>query len=301
MNNMKYWLQFFAESAADEGGAAGGNAADAGQNNGQLTVDNGQLPPAGGIGQDTGDRIQGTGTPAGGNFTWEDVLARDDMKQHISEIVSQRVGEIRKRYRPMMETLASHHGIAADADGRFNENDIIKAVTNDPAYYDKTAGADGITDPAAARQIAMQMEQARRREQEADEIIRNISTAQHVEKIRREAIQLKQKYPAFDFGKAVENQAFRYYISPQAHQNGHGMTVEQAYLAFYGNDVIQAAAGNVAKSYASAAASNRNFPEENRDTRQNSAGIPQKKFSEMTDEEFAEVKRQVQSGKYRFN
>ena len=283
MKDMKYWLQFFTESASAETETTGVESAAAGQEN-----------------QDTGNRIQGTEPAATGNFTWEDVLARDDMKQHISEIVSQRVGDIRKRYKPMMETLASHHGISADAEGRFNENDIIKAVTNDPSYYDKTAGASGITDPATAQQIAMIQEQARRREAEADEIIRNISTAQHVEKIRREAEQLKQKYPSFDFSKAIENQAFKYYISPQAFQNGHGMTVEQAFFAFYGNDVIQAAAGNVAKAYAGAAASNKGFPEENQNTRQNTAGIPQKKFSEMTDEEFAEVKKQVAAGRYKF-
>ena len=99
---------------------------------------------------------------------------------------------------------------------------------------------------------------------------------------------------------SIENQAFKYYISPQAFQNGHGMTVEQAYLALYGNDVIQAAAGNVAKAYAGVAASNKGFPEENQNTRQNTAGIPQKKFSEMTDEEFAEVKKQVAAGRYKF-
>jgi hypothetical protein len=41
--------------------------------------------------------------------------------------------------------------------------------------------------------------------------------------------QLKQKYPSFDLMKALDNQAFRYYISPQAFENGHGMSVEQAY------------------------------------------------------------------------
>ncbi len=283
MINMKYWLQFFAEGASAETETSGVDTAAAGQEN-----------------QDTGNRGQGTEPAAAGSFTWEDVLAREDMKQHISEIVSQRVGDIRKRYKPMMETLASHHGIAADAEGRFNENDIIKAVTNDPAYYDRTAGTSGIADPATAQQIAMMQEQARRREAEANEIIRNISTAQHVEKIRREAEQLMKKYPGFDFSKAIENQAFKYYISPQAYENGHGMTVEQAYLAFYGNDVIQAAAGNVAKAYAGAAATSKSFPEENQNTRQNNAGIPQKKFSEMTDEEFAEVKKQVAAGKYKF-
>ena len=214
MELMNNWLQFFAEGTAETNGAAGENSAAAGQEN-----------------QDTENREQRTETTAAGSapFTWEDVLARDDMKQHISEIVSQRVGDIRKRYKPMMETLASHHGIAADKDGHYNENDIIRAVTNDPAYYDKTAGASGISDPAAAQQIAMMQEQARRREQEADEIIRNINTARHVEDIRRQAEQLKQKYPSFDLMKALDNQAFRYYISPQAFENGHGMSVEQAY------------------------------------------------------------------------
>ena len=282
MKLMNNWLQFFAEGTAETNGAAGENAAAAGQE----------------MNQDTGNRTQGTDAAA---FTWEDVLARDDMKQHISEIVSQRVGDIRKRYKPMMETLASHHGIAADKDGHYNENDIIRAVTNDPAYYDKTAGASVISDPAAAQQIAMMQEQARRREQEADEIIRNINTARHVEDIRRQAEQLKQKYPSFDLMKALDNQAFRYYISPQAFENGHGMTVEQAYLALYGNDVIRSAAGNVASAYASAASRNKNFPEENQNARQNNSGIPQKRFSEMTDEEFAAAKKQVVSGKYKFS
>ncbi len=296
MINMKYWLQFFAEGASDNEGAAG---ATQGEDRRTFLARQDSA--------DAGQEIKNTGTsenqatPSLAGFTWEDVLARDDMKQHISEIVSQRVGDIRKRYKPMMETLASHHGIAADAEGRFNENDIIKAVTNDPAYYDKTAGTSGISDPEAARQIAMQMELARRREAEADEIIQRINTERHVDGIRKQVEQLKQKYPSFDFSKAIENEAFKYYISPLAFQSGHGMTVEQAFLAFYGNDVIQATAGNVAKAYAGAAASNRGFPEENQDARQNNTGIPRKKFSEMTPEEYESVRKQILSGKYKFN
>ena len=56
----------------------------------------------------------------------------------------------------------------------------------------------------------------------------------------------------------------------------------------------------LAKAYAGAAATSKGFPEENQNIRQNTAGIPQKKFSEMTDEEFAEVKKQVAAGKYKF-
>ena len=77
MKHMNNWLQFFAEGTAETNGAAGENAAAAGQE----------------MNQDTGSRTQGTDAAAA--FTWEDVLARDDMKQHISEIVSQRVGDIR--------------------------------------------------------------------------------------------------------------------------------------------------------------------------------------------------------------
>ena len=297
MKHMNNWLQFFAEGTADTNGAAGVDA---------RSEERRTLPArrdaAAALQENKNEGAAAGSTPLSpAAFTWEDVLARDDMKQHISEIVSQRVGDIRKRYKPMMETLASHHGIVADKDGHYNENDIIRAVTNDPAYYDKTAGASGISDPAAAQQIAMMQEQARRREQEADEIIRNINTARHVEDIRRQAEQLKQKYPSFDLMKALDNQAFRYYISPQAFENGHGMTVEQAYLALYGNDVIRSAAGNVANAYASAASRNKNFPEENQNARQNNSGIPQKRFSEMTDEEFAAAKKQVVSGKYPFH
>ena len=129
MKDMKYLLQFFAEGASAETETTGENAAAAGQENQNTVMPETRVDPS----------------PAA--FTWEDVLARDDMKQHISENVSQRVGDIRRRYKPMMETLASHHGISADAEGRFNENNIIKAVTNDPAYYDKTASVTEIADP----------------------------------------------------------------------------------------------------------------------------------------------------------
>ena len=80
MKHMNNWLQFFAEGTAETNGAAGENSAAAGQEN-----------------QETGNRGQGTEAASAGSapFTWEDVLARDDMKQHISEIVSQRVGDIR--------------------------------------------------------------------------------------------------------------------------------------------------------------------------------------------------------------
>ena len=132
MIDMKYRLQFSAESASGEEGATG----DAQSEDRRTFLACQDTAAAGQENQDTGNRGQGT-EPAGGRFTWEDVLARDDMKQHISEIVSQRVGDIRKRYKPMMETIASHHGIAADAEGRFNENVIIKAVANDPTYYDR--------------------------------------------------------------------------------------------------------------------------------------------------------------------
>ena len=116
---------------------------------------------------------------------------------------------------------------------------------------------------------------------------------------------MKQKYPEFDFGKELNNPAFRFYISPQAMDMGFGMNLEQAYIATHYNEVLQNAvkdtAGNVADAYASAAAENRSFPEEHSGARK-TAGLPVKKYSDMTDEEFEAAKRNLirnsQYGRY---
>ena len=74
------------------------------------------------------------------------------------------------------------------------------------------------------------------------------------------------------------------------------MSIEQAYFAIHGIEVLQNAvkdtAGNVADAYASAAAENRSFPEEHSGTRK-TAGMPVKRFSEMTDEEFERAKMEM--------
>ncbi|MBR6321438.1 MAG: hypothetical protein IKR59_01095, partial [Lachnospiraceae bacterium] len=153
--------------------------------------------------------------------------------------------------------------------------------------------------------VAMRETQARRREQEADELIRNFRAERHIEQLKQQCIAMKQKYPEFDIQKELNNPVFQYYISPMAMERGHGMTMEQAYFAVHGNEVLQNAvkdtAGNVADAYASAAAENRSFPEEHSGARK-TAGLPTKKFSEMTDEEFEAAKRDLiwnsQYGRY---
>ncbi len=230
------------------------------------------------------------------DFTWQDVMARDDMKAEMSRMVSQRVNQINRTFQPLMETLASHYGIAAGEDGKLDYKAITEKAVNDPYLYDKEAKATGIQDNETAQRIAMLEAQARRREQQADELIRNINEERHIENLRRQAIAMKEKYPEFDLGKELNNPAFQYYISPMAMEKGHGMTIEQAYFAVHGNEVLKNAvkdtAGNVADAYASAVVENRSFPEEHSGARK-TAGLPAKKFSEMTDEEFEAAKRNL--------
>ena len=239
------------------------------------------------------------------DFTWQDVMARDDMKAEMSRMMSQRVNQINRTFQPLMETLASHYGIAAGEDGKLDYKAITEKAVNDPYLYDKEAKATGIQDSETAQRIAMMETQAKRREQEADELIQNIKTERHIEQLKQQAIAMKQKYPEFDFGKELNNPAFRFYISPQAMDMGFGMSIEQAYIATHYNEVLQNAvkdtAGNVADAYASAAAENRSFPEEHSGARK-TTGLPVKKYSDMTDEEFEAAKRNLirnsQYGRY---
>ncbi len=325
-------LQFFAESAAGEADTGAGVIipADAGQNAGRPTLEELGVPkdkaasyraykgiPEPVIEKTAEPEPETQPVPVANepaqpepkavtvDFTWQDVMARDDMKAEMSRMVSQRVNQINRTFQPLMEILASHYGIAAGADGRLDYKTITEKAVNDPAFYDKEAKATGIQDNETAQRIAMMEAQARRREQQADELIRNINTERHVENLRRQAIAMKEKYPEFDIQKELNNPVFQYYISPMAMEKGHGMTIEQAYFAVHGNEVLQNAvkdtAGNVADAYASAAAENRSFPEEHSGARK-LAGLPAKKFSEMTDEEFEAAKRNLirnsQYGRY---
>ena len=335
-------LQFFAESAAAEPEAGAGVSipADAGQNVSRPTLEEMGVPKDKAASyraykgipepEETEERIppvSKTDTPPLGkgdentptaaeaikpepkavtvDFTWQDVMAREDMKAEMSRMVSQRVNQINRTFQPLMEILASHYGIAAGADGRLDYKAITEKAVNDPAFYDKEAKATGIQDNETAQRVAMRETQARRREQEADELIRNFRAERHIEQLKQQCIAMKQKYPEFDIQKELNNPVFQYYISPMAMEKGHGMTVEQAYFAVHGNEVLQNAvkdtAGNVADAYASAAAENRSFPEEHSGARKTD-GIPAKKFSEMTDEEFDAAKRDLirnsQYGRY---
>ncbi len=331
-NKKKTGLQFFAESAAAETETGAGVVipADAGQNVSRPTLEELGVPKEKaasyrafkGIPEPVFEQtIPETETPqsvpvetepvqpkskaVAVDFTWQDVMARDDMKAEMSRMVSQRVNQINKTFQPLMETLASHYGIAAGEDGKLDYRAITEKAVNDPAFYDKAAKATGIQDSESAQRVAMMETKAKRREQEADDLIRNIKTERHIENLRRQAVDMKQKYPAFDLGKELENPAFQYYISPMAMERGHGMTMEQAYFAVHGNEVLQNAvkdtAGNVADAYASAASENRSFPEEHSGARKTS-GLPAKKYSEMTDEEFEAAKRNLirnsQYGRY---
>ncbi len=326
-------LQFFAESAAVETEAGTGvivSTADAGQNAIRPTLEDLGVPkekaasyrafkgiPEPVIEQAVPEPETPKPVPAGtepvrpepkaaaADFTWQDVMARDDMKAEMSRMMSQRVNQINRTYQPLMETLASHYGIEAGEDGKLDYKAITEKAVNDPYLYDKEAKATGIQDSESAQRIAMLEAQARRREQQADELIRSINTERHMENLRRQAVDMKVKYPAFNLGKELENPAFQYYISPMAMERGHGMTMEQAYFAIHGNEVLQNAVkdtvGNVADAYASSAAENRSFPEEHSGARK-TAGLPVKKYSDMTDEEFEAAKRNLirnsQYGRY---
>ena len=196
-----------------------------------------------------------------------------------------------------MQTLAAiapYYGIdAADPSGIDLEK-LGNAIQNDRRWYEKEALEKGI--PVETEMHIRQLEQQQKRQEAEKRLnLEKEQIRQHLDNLRQQEIQMRQEFPNFDLTAEIQgNPAFARMTAP----NG-GFTVRQAYFALHGDELMQrqtmATEERTKQNMSRAIQAGSVRPAEN-GTNATGGGVPQRDFSRMSREEWAELRARARRG-----
>lgn len=196
-----------------------------------------------------------------------------------------------------MQTLAAiapYYGIdAADPNGIDLEK-LGNAIQNDRRWYEKEALEKGI--PVETEMHIRQLEQQQKRQEAERRLsLEREQIRQHLDNLRQQEIQMRQEFPNFDLAAEIQgNPAFARMTAP----NG-GFTVRQAYFALHGDELMQrqtmATEERTKQNMSRAIQAGSVRPAEN-GTNATGGGVPQRDFSRMSREEWAELRARAKRG-----
>ena len=130
------------------------------------------------------------------------------------------------KLQPMLSALAKQRGI--------DENDLdglISDILDDDSLYEDEAEKMGMTVEGYRNFQAMEAENARLKQKEAEEQ-ENEFYRQHLQNLAQQGEQMKQIFPDFDLMKELENEQFRRLTAP-----GSGLDVRAAYYAIHHDEL----------------------------------------------------------------
>lgn len=199
------------------------------------------------------------------------------------------LGETLKQQQPILDALYQKHGIkAGDLEA------LTKAVLDDDSLYEDYAAEHGMTIEAAKTFKPIEDENKRlNEEKEAAEQRQTVMA--HFQDLQKQAEKLKQAFPNFDLMQELNNPDFRDMTRP-----GSRTTVEQAYWAIHGGELLANAANSgVRRAQAQISQSiqaNRKRPVEGA-MNQQAAIEPTIDFSKLTREQRQLMKERARMGK----
>ena len=201
-------------------------------------------------------------------LSWDEIMADPEYKkQHdkaVKAVVHKRVNEENsatetlKKITPMLEVLARKHGMDMN---NIDYEALANHVNNDAEYYRELALKNGTSVETAM--LDDQNQRNRAREQaEQKKLESQKRHMDHYDKLRGDAVKLKEKYPEFDLDKELQdNWFFR-----NTAING-GLSLEQAYEAKYHKQIMEARereiTQRVTQQISSSMQSGRRRPDEN--------------------------------------
>ena len=183
---------------------------------------------------------EGTSVPAEGNGP-DDLQARYEAlkKGEFKDLIGADIQRaIKDRFKNQDDATQKLNGMQPMLDalmkktGAESIEELEQLVMDDDSLYEDEAEEIGM--PVEAYKQFKQM-QAQRDEAQA-QLQRQEESAQfraHINDLMKQGEELKTMFPDFDFFKEMENEQFRQMTSPQM-----GMTVEQAYYAIHGKDLM---------------------------------------------------------------
>lgn len=201
------------------------------------------------------------------------------------------------RLNSAMQTLAAiapFYGIDATDPGSIDLEKLGNAIQNDRRWYEQSALEKGI--PVETEMHIRQLEQQQKRQEaEARRSLEQEQLRQHLEGLRQQEIQMREEFPNFNLMAEIQgNPAFARMTAP----NG-GFTVKQAYYALHGDELMQrqtmATEERTKQNMSRAIQAGSVRPAEN-GTNATGGGVPQRDFSRMSREEWAELRARARRG-----
>lgn len=325
--HLRWDLQLFAGEGASSGGEGGGDGASAaGEESGIDTMDSLGIPkekleryrsikgkqakkdsqraieaqPEAAAQQDDAALTEEPSEQAEGEdpeTAWNDILKNPEYNQRIQDIVQKRVRSMQNALdalSPALETLGQKYGMDVSDMSKLDIAELSKRISEDDAYFEDKADEMG-SSPETARRVF----QAELAEKRKDITAHEEMARRHFDDLVRQGEALKAKIPNFDLQRELEDPRFARMTAP-----GGGWSVEQAFNAVHHDAIVKAetdrAARQAAQALSNSVQAGKSLPAEN-GTVQRSAVVTQNKlYSQMTPEERAIYKQNLQSGKIRF-
>ena len=181
-----------------------------------------------------------TDSQAVSRMSWDEVKADPEYNQKIQEIVQSRLKsakgaeEMLAKLAPVLEAVGMKHGIDTTDVSKLDVESLIRAVSEDPSYFQNKADEMGTT-PEMARDMN---ELARLRKEKADREQQDImqqKIQQHFQKMEMQGQELKKIFPYFDLKKELQNPAFARMTAPNV-----GISVQDAYYAVHRAEIQEA-------------------------------------------------------------
>lgn len=171
-------------------------------------------------------------------MTWEEIMADPEYNKSMQQTVANRLRsakgaeEMLDKLAPLIEAVGARHGIDASDRANLDIDALLRAVNEDPSYYEAKADELGTT-----TEMARNMSELERLRKEKEERNKADFMAQkrqeHFQKISQEAAMLKAKVPSFDLMKEMQNPRFAAMTGP-----GSLLSVEDAYFAIHRQELL---------------------------------------------------------------
>ncbi|MBQ9196897.1 MAG: hypothetical protein IJ157_06595 [Clostridia bacterium] len=193
-----------------------------------------------------------------------------------------------------LASVAPFFGVQIGEDGTIDMEKLTQAIQNDDRLYEEEALQKGI--PVSTLKQLKQLE-ARQRQQEAAErrSLADEKLRQHFEGLKAQAEELKKIYPDFDLMAEIQgSREFARMTGP-----GGGLTVQQAYMALHGEELMQRQAQQTeerTKSTMSRAIQSGSVRPQENGMAQSGGGQMKRDPHYLSREERKDIRRRVQAG-----
>lgn len=161
-----------------------------------------------------------TSTEAQKRLTWEEIMQDPEYNKAMQETMQKRIAKSKaaeeklSKLAPALELIGRSHDIDVSDIENLDIDALVKAVTEDTAFYEDKAAELGVPVETAMKLDQLEREQAKRALEEQKGLeMRKIE--QHLQNLQQQGEKLKAIFPNFDLETELRNPVFLRMTSPE--------------------------------------------------------------------------------------